>query len=291
VLLSRLPRQVARDLRHDNQRLIIRGVARRIHVSQLSPGLLPLEAREAHHARDVLRLPEGSIVEVFDDAGLTAPATLTYRDGRDAAVRVDAVRPAPPSTLNLVIASAIPKGSRADWMVEKLSELGVDAFVPLATARAVVLPEGQQKLARWQRISAEAAKQSRRPGVMRIEPLTTLDNLARQASQAGAAGWYCSTTAPALPIAEAAERLQSDKSKANLTIAIGPEGGWTDVEIELLNQSQFTAIKLTPSVLRVETAAIAAAAMIGCCKIPLTWNGDPATRNRNPGPRLGSSPA
>ena len=248
-------------LRHNNPRLIILHVARRIHVRKLSLGDLPLDAREAHHARDVLRLPDGQIVEAFDDAGATAHAALIFRGEHEAFVHVETIQPAPASSLNLIIASAIPKGARADWMIEKLSELGAAAFIPLATARSVVLPEGQQKRQRWERIAAEASKQSRRAGVMRIEPLTKLEVLARDMKQKSSAGWFCSTTRPAMPIGRAIEQMHTSASTPTLTIVIGPEGGWTDAEIELLIQSHFVAVKLTESILRVETAAVAAASV------------------------------
>jgi 16S rRNA (uracil1498-N3)-methyltransferase len=249
-------------LRHDNPRLIIPRVARRIHVSKLSIGELPLDARESHHARDVLRLPEGESVEVFDDAGATAQATLMFHGSHEATVRVESIQEPRHSSLNLIMASAIPKGARADWMIEKLSELGTAAFIPLATARSVVLPEGQQKRQRWERIAAEAAKQSRRAGVMRIEPLIKLEDLARDVKDKNGVAWFCSTTPPAMPIADAVKRLRENVQIKALTIAIGPEGGWIDAEVALLNQSQFTAVTLTENVLRVETAAIAAAATI-----------------------------
>ena len=116
---------------------------RRIHVSHISPGDIPLDPAEARHARDVLRLESGAAVEVFDDAGAVASGELILA-GRTASVRVGSIGAAgPPRGLDCTIAAAVPKGDRADWMVEKLSELGTAEFVPLAAARSVVLPEGR----------------------------------------------------------------------------------------------------------------------------------------------------
>jgi len=143
-------------------------VARRIHVPVLAVGETRLDEAQAHHARDVLRLTQGAEVEVFDDEGRAACGTLLIAPGA-VAVRVEHLDEASAgSSVRLTVASAVPKGERADWMVEKLSELGVAAFVPLATARSVVLPEGRNKRQRWARIATEAAKQSRRAGVMQI---------------------------------------------------------------------------------------------------------------------------
>ena len=163
--------------------LIIVRVARRVHVPAVRPGELLLDASQAHHARAVLRLGDGATVEVFDDAGNVASGTLAFDGARGAIVRVEridlsAAEAAAAEGLRWSVAAAVPKGERADWMVEKLSELGCAAFIPLAAARSVVLPEGRSnKRDRWARIAAESAKQSRRRGVMRIAELTPLTEL------------------------------------------------------------------------------------------------------------------
>src|SRR5690242_4521309 len=106
-------------------------MARRIYVPLLRLGDVPLDATQAHHARDVLRLADGTEVEVFDDVGATARGHLIYTGARETAVRIAQLdqRATEPQT-QWVVASAVPKGDRADWMVEKLSELGAAAFIP-----------------------------------------------------------------------------------------------------------------------------------------------------------------
>src|SRR5947209_14535185 len=108
-------------------------------------------------------------------------------------------------------------------MVEKLSELGTAAFVPLITARGVVLPGGKNKRERWVRIATESAKQSRRGGVMRIDELTSVKGLlsgrAAQPAEAGGAG-FLSTESSATPIASLFEPYVG-----NITLLVGPEGG------------------------------------------------------------------
>ena len=247
---------------------------RRIHVSRISPGDIPLDPAEARHARDVLRLESGAAVEVFDDAGAVASGELILA-GRTASVRVGSIGEAqPPRGLDWTIAAAVPKGDRADWMVEKLSELGTAEFVPLAAARSVVLPEGRNKRERWTRIATESAKQCRRAGVMRIGELTKLDTaLAALADGGHHAGWYLSTAADALPVNEAAARATA---AAPITAFIGPEGGWTDDELSRFAAAALTPVRLTATVLRVETAAIVTAAMIGSLVSARRGRHDPA---------------
>ena len=233
-------------------------VSRRIHVTHLRVGEpIRLDRAEAHHARDVLRLADGARVEVFDDAGNFGDGVLAIAD-RAVSVRVERAEPArlAHAGIALSVASAVPKGDRADWLVEKLSELGVAEFIPLAAARSVVLPKGKGKRERWRRIATEAAKQSRRAGVMRITQLTTVTDALRQVSPA----WFLSTEATdALAIPEAMARLRRDR---HLTAFIGPEGGWTSQEQDQFVAAGATPVRLTPTILRIETAAVATAAVV-----------------------------
>ncbi len=220
---------------------------------------MTLSEREAHHARDVLRLVAGEIVEVFDDLGAVARATIVSSGAGGVVVRVDEPTPDSPAMgVKLTIAAAVPKGDRAEWMIEKLSELGVERFVPLATARSVVLPEGKNKRDRWVRVATEAAKQSRRRGVMRIDELTRLSDALRDETAAGPC--YCLSTAKdAAPVLDLFTR---DTPQA-LTAFIGPEGGWTDEEIAQFDAARAIGVTLTTTILRIETAAAAIAAIVG----------------------------
>jgi 16S rRNA (uracil1498-N3)-methyltransferase len=156
------------------------------------------------------------------------------------------------------VAAAVPKGERADWMVEKLSELGADAFIPLITARSVVHPEGRGKRGRWQRLATESAKQSRRAGVMRIGELTRLEDAVALAVASGG-GWYLSTADDAQPASNAVGEAAPG---AALHLFIGPEGGWTQQELDAMNSAGLKPVRLMGTILRIETAAVAAAAVV-----------------------------
>jgi 16S rRNA (uracil1498-N3)-methyltransferase len=229
---------------------------RRLLVPGLSPGRIPLPPDQAHHARDVLRLKEGDPIELFTPAGQTAAATLVSVMPSEVVAEVQEIHDRPPAAIDLAIASAVPKAARADWMIEKLSELGVARFIPLITDRSVVHPEGRGKLQRWQRLAAESAKQSRRPGVMQITPLTRLADLLDKADP-NARTATLSTAPDALPLSSILHPPSS-----SLLLLIGPEGGWSDPELALFQNRHLTPITLGATILRVETAAIAAAAVV-----------------------------
>ena len=229
---------------------------RRVHVPHIRPGNNPLDQTQAHHLRDVLRLTVDSTVDLFDDAGSTATAVIIKCDAASVVVRVDQIDQHQ-TDQTVTLAVAVPKGERADWMVEKLSELGVWRFVPLNTDRGVVRPRGVNKVDRWRRIAIESAKQSRRAGVMEIESLVSI----QQALTSAESSWYCSTGSDAKPIAEV---LQAVRPKSGLWIFVGPEGGWSDGEITQFQQANATPVGLTQTILRVETAAVAVAAVFAC---------------------------
>ncbi len=190
-------------------------------------------------------------MELFDDAGQSAIGQLIFDSNSTASVAVDTVVAATES-FALTIAAAVPKGERSDWMIEKLSELDVACFIPLATERSVVLPGGTSKRGRWERLAVEAAKQSRRAGVMRVEALTPV-------AAAMNPGWYLATEPGAIPIGK-----MLGTQRTELRLFIGPEGGWTDAERAAFDAAGLTAVALTHTILRIETAAVAAAAVVMC---------------------------
>ena len=228
-------------------------MARRIHVIELSAGEIALDEAQAHHVRDVLRLSVGASVELFDDAGAIASGEIASVDPQRVIVRVEHVERAR-NRGELIVASAIPKGDRADWMIEKLSELGVTRFIPLQTERSVVHPTGSGKRDRWNRIATESAKQSRRAGVMQIDELTKLSEVLTETREG--APFYLSTAPDAVEIGDVL-----DGTWNRVFLFIGPEGGWTDSEIKAFDEQSLTGVKLTATILRVETAAVAAAAI------------------------------
>jgi 16S rRNA (uracil1498-N3)-methyltransferase len=228
---------------------------RRILAPKVTPGPVQLGSAEAHHLRDVLRLGADDQVEVFDQAGNRGIARIASATPAGVTLEITEMLPAQASRFSLTIAGAIPKGPRADWMIEKLSELGVDTFIPLATARGVVLPRGSEKHQRWLRLATESARQSARTGVMKIERLAELKTILSQSQPNQLA--YLSLEPSAQPIMDFLKSI-----RPTLTLLIGPEGGWSPEETAIFEAAKIPALTLTQSTLRIETAAIAAAAIV-----------------------------
>ncbi len=230
---------------------------RRILVPRAVVGRIDLPPEQAHHLRDVLRMRTDAEIEIFDSAGSTGRGRIAAIGPDGVAIQVERVDLPPAGRPRIAVAAAVPKGARADWMIEKLGELGVDRFIPLTTERGVVLPRGEAKQRRWARLAQESARQSQRSGIMRIENLTELKTILQQTASGRMAAWYLSPAEDAAPILELAAAIPPE-----LTLLIGPEGGWSPAEIEAFDAAGIVAVRIAQTILRVETAAVAAAAVL-----------------------------
>jgi len=250
---------------HPNQLRPIIACMRRVRVEKVGVGEIKLAEGEAHHARDVLRLAVGAEVEVFDGEGNIAAARIARSDGKTVMVRVEKVEERDSRLFEWSVAAAVPKGTRGDWMVEKLSELGAHAFIPLKTTRSVVSVEGKNKLARWERLANESAKQSKRRGVMKFGEVM---DVGKFVAELKSPGWYLSLDERARKIGDVVSEVVQEKQIKALTLLIGPEGGWTDDELRLFDRAGLTGVRMGASILRVETAAVAAAAIVAAMVAP-----------------------
>lgn len=219
---------------------------------------LILEGDQARHLSRVLRLGAGSSVIVFDGRGRAVRAIVRRVFGGERAEveltdEIVADREAP---IVLTLATAVPKGDRFDWLVEKATELGAARIAPIVWERSTVEPRAT-KIERLRKRVIEASKQCGRAALTVIdEPIAWRDFVPRfQASRRLLA------LPGARPIAKVwRERPLTDRSTA--AVAIGPEGGFTDEEIALATAEGWKSAGLGATILRVETAAIVACATL-----------------------------
>jgi 16S rRNA (uracil1498-N3)-methyltransferase len=227
-------------------------MAERFHVKiDLAPGQVVIDGPEAHHLGTVCRVRPGDAVVLFNGDGHEYPATVAEVGRREVVVAVgDRRSPVRESASRLHIAAALPKGDRAQFLVEKLTELGVAALTPLLTERTVVQPR-EGKMDKLERYVIEASKQCGRNVLMRIEPARRWADLLRD---------------PALPALRYVAHPGAEgggEEAGDRVIAIGPEGGWTDAEVASALEAGWRGLSLGPRILRIETAAMAAAARWG----------------------------
>lgn len=213
-------------------------------------GRAVLVGDEARHLARVMRARPGDRVELFDGRGTRWPAEVAAI-GRDrvelsTAAPVSAPLPGGPA---LTVAVALPKGERQQWLAEKLTELGAASLLPLITVRGVAEP-GPAARARLERTVLEACKQCRRDHFLAVlDPATVAGALAAMPS-----GSQLLLADPG------GAALVADRTAPAALVLVGPEGGFTPEEIAVALAAGAGRVSLSPHVLRVETAALAAAA-------------------------------
>lgn len=243
---------------------------RRFRVDNLSSDIITVAGAEADHALRVLRLHAGDDVVLFDGSGTEAHGRVTTVGDYRFEVQIFRVEKMSASATTLILAVAPPKGSRGDWLVEKCAELGVEQLWLLHTTRTVVEP-GAGKLERWRRIASEAAKQSEQPVIMSIEPTRSLTEVLATIDSAQATQVFYGRPGDQTPTlrVQLGELSASGKTPTTVLILVGPEGGFTEQEEQEIERSGAQAMRLSSTILRVETAAIAAAVMVGEWRIAM----------------------
>jgi len=166
------------------------------------------------------------------------------------------------SPLRITLAQGLAKGEKFDFIVQKATELGVASIAPLITRYSEVRFVEQlaaNRLERWRRISLESLKQCGRRRLVQIEAPRTLSEFIAVETESSERKLIVFNERGGAPVAQALAGI----STSSLVIAIiGPEGGWSDPELELLKQSSTTSVTLGRRVLRTETAAIVALTLI-----------------------------
>jgi 16S rRNA (uracil1498-N3)-methyltransferase len=222
--------------------------------------LVLLEGPEAHHLLHVMRLAVGEEVVLFDGTGAEFPGQIRRLGRTDVEIEirarqmVDRELPVP-----LILGVALPKGDRQKWLVEKLVELGATRLVPLRTARSVAQPV-RQAVERLQRTVIEASKQCGRNCLLELADACDWPDFVSGIS----AGAWRLVAHPAIRQGEekpAASKPQfpNGTQGESICLAIGPEGGFTEQEVELARSHGWQTLDLGPRLLRIETAALYAA--------------------------------
>jgi 16S rRNA (uracil1498-N3)-methyltransferase len=223
-------------------------------------GRIRLEGDESRHLSRVRRLGPGAVVEVFrgDGSATRAEVVEVGRDWVELTV-VGGPLPDREPACRLTLATAVPKGERFDWLVEKATELGVDRLVPIVTERSVVDPRGA-KLDRLRRLIVEAAKQCGRNRLMTLERPTPWPTWLTEPAGHG-------PRLLAHPGGLPPPDWPGIRRGGDVALAIGPEGGFTAAEVEAARGAGWQAVSLGATLLRIETAGLAgSAAILALCE-------------------------
>ena len=232
----------------------------RVHVdAPLSAGMrLALPAEAAAYLSRVLRLQPGDDCVLFNGDGFDYPARLLVAGKRGTDVEILDARPVDnESPLRIVLLQGIARGEKMDWILQKATELGVAAFVPVESERSEVrldAARAAKRLAHWHSVVASACGQSGRARVPLVEAPRALQP-ALDALPGGVARFLLD------PVAGDGIATM-DAVGVACVLAVGPEGGWSPRDRGELHAAGFTGLRLGPRILRTETAGIAAIAAL-----------------------------
>ncbi len=234
-----------------------------IAADQLRFPVSTLTGSDFKHLKNVLRLRPGDRIALLDGVGTEYIGRIVSISSGEAAVEILEKRePEICDAVRIGIAQAFLKDKKMDLLARVLAELGIHSWQPFFSERSIPNPDGKRlasRADRWEKIVREAVKQCGRPRIMEIGPAVSFEEVLRSGASADAKIIFW----------ERASELLNEKSFSapkkdirSVCALIGPEGGFGDREAEKAMDEGFVPVGMGPRILRAETAAIAAAALL-----------------------------
>ena len=234
-----------------------------INSSPAANSLVAIQQSEAHHIRNVLRLTPGDHIKLFDGKGFEYEAVIRKMSADQVDVEIRSkVRAALRSGVQIMVAQAFLKEKKMDDLVRKLCELGIAKWIPFFSQRSIARPDASRlagRTRRWHRIAAEALKQCRRIDLPEIAGALSFEEVLdfSKTCDLNIVLWENEST----PLSIGIESNEKDPIK-KILLMLGPEGGFTQQEIQMAEHSGFVVAGLGPRILRAETATLAACAIV-----------------------------
>ncbi len=230
----------------------------RFYCEELSGRTAELDAGEARHAGGARRLAAGDRVELFNGRGTVAAARIESVRKSSISLEIEETQYVEKGDAAVVILCAVAKGERFDWVVEKCTELGVNHLIPVVYERTVKQASSPKAVERWGRIAVSAAKQSRGVWLPEIQGPVGLEEALSIVQDD-----YRGVKILVGGVKNGDRRLvEEETGGGDAAGVIGPEGGFTEGEEAVLRARGGVFVRLTDTVLRVETAAAAFAAVL-----------------------------
>ena len=236
---------------------------RRLFYKGLLADTIEITGSDAHHLMHVMRAKEGQEILIVDDENQVARMKMTgFREDAVTLTLTERVTADTESPIDLVLAQCLLKADKMDMVVQKAVELGAVGIMPLRSQNCVVRydeKKAQARVARWQKIADEAAKQCGRTALLTVEPVQGLQEfLAKEAACADSDLVFCYENESEQAVRE---KLQESSAK-RIVLLIGAEGGFTLEEAGQIKAAGGMSVTLGPRILRAETAALAAMTVV-----------------------------
>jgi 16S rRNA (uracil1498-N3)-methyltransferase len=231
---------------------------RRFFVDRVHGGKALVEGDTAEHLRRVLRAEPGQQYELSDNESVYL-AEIEGFQKKSVQFRILEQIAVEEPPLRLTLLASLVKFERFEWLVEKATELGTERIVPVAAARSEkgLDQAAGKRLERWRRIALESSQQSRRARLPLVEPCVPFRDALRVG---GRARYLLDESREAPPILKSLPETKD--STGEVCLLVGPEGGWVEDERQAALGAGWAAVSLGPQVLRAETAAVAAMAVL-----------------------------
>jgi 16S rRNA (uracil1498-N3)-methyltransferase len=217
--------------------------------------MLKIEGDEVKHIRKVLRLKAGDEIIVFDGLGKEFEGAIVEEGLSSVVIKIQNIFSSKrDSSLEVTLAQSLLKGEKMDYLIQKATELGVKEIIPFFSSRSVPLLEKSKKLKRhhrWEKIAIEASKQCGRGVVPKIESLQDYSDMLQTASPDTLR--LILWEKEGIKLKEILERL---KEKKKIFFIIGPEGGFSQLEVDEAKKTGFIPVTLGRRILRAETASL-----------------------------------
>lgn len=232
-----------------------------ITPEQVNGTIILVTDEDVRHITTVLRMQTGDELLLCDGKGTEYRARITAIGKQTVTGEVLDRRARTRKGPDIVLGQGIAKADKMDWIVQKATEIGATSIVPLETERTIVkVKDGEKRISRWQKICREAAMQSHRSDIPKVEAITSFADFLRTLNSEPGTLFLIPWEEAVWPVKEV---LRSHPDVKKVVVLIGPEGGFSRKEADLAAARGFHAVSLGSNILRTETAALAAIALIG----------------------------
>lgn len=235
-----------------------------IKNNQIKDDVIKIIGDDVNHIKNVLRYKNGDELQVCDETGTRYITKINAFENDEVILKIcEITNVSTELDVKITLVQGLPKSDKMDFIIQKCTELGVSEIIPVITERTIVKIDEKnenKKLERWQRIGVEAAKQSRRQVIPQVEKIVNLENFVENLSK------YDIVIVPYECEDEYTLKMALNETKhnvKNIAIVIGPEGGFSEKDIEILRTySNVKEVSLGKRILRTETAGIATLSML-----------------------------
>lgn len=234
-----------------------------VNPKKINNNIFTISDEQFHYLSNVRRFSADDEINIFDGLGNCYKGKITSVDKKSLSGIILSSKTFTKPGKEVMLYTAIPKGERFDWLIEKASEIGVAKIVPVKYLRSVVTDFSLNKIERYKKISISASSQSWRADIMEIEnPISFADAVEKVLKEKNVLNILPYESEENNKIFSVLQEIEKENKIEKINIFVGPEGGFDNAEIDLALKSNFKVVTLGKNILRIETAALVASSAV-----------------------------